>query len=141
MILRLIAVGLAPLYLLACQPKVQIVPSEKPIVINLNVKIDQEVRVRTVILLGTSESALAQSQSAKVIVDTAKERGTIGETPAGYLAIVGGETAAERNAMNEINIKRKALYTRKARAENLQVEVVAAIFGEKQILKAFLFII
>jgi len=90
----------------------------------------------TVILLGTSESALAQSQSAKVIVDTAKERGTIGETPAGYLAIVGGETAAERNAMNEINIKRKALYTRKARAENLQVEVVAAIFGEKQILKA-----
>jgi len=46
MILRYIAVGLAPICLLACQPKVQIVPSEKPIVINLNVKIDQEVRVR-----------------------------------------------------------------------------------------------
>ena len=30
----------------ACAPKVQIVAPEKPIVINLNVKIDQEVRVR-----------------------------------------------------------------------------------------------
>lgn len=37
---------LAGLFIIACQPKVQIVPSEKPIVINLNVKIDQEVRVR-----------------------------------------------------------------------------------------------
>ena len=30
----------------ACQPKVQIVPSERPIVINLNVNINQEIRVR-----------------------------------------------------------------------------------------------
>ena len=29
-----------------CQPKLQIVAPDKPIVINLNVKIDQEVRVR-----------------------------------------------------------------------------------------------
>ena len=92
--------------------------------------------VVTVTTLGASEPAYAQTQSAKSVVDAAKARGTIGETPAGYLAVVGGETAAERNAMNEINIGRKALYTRKARDENLQVEVVAAIFGEKQILKA-----
>ena len=49
---------------------------------------------------------------------------------------MSGETAAERNAMNESNIRRKALYTRKALQENLQVEVIAAVFGEKQILKA-----
>ena len=30
----------------ACQPKVQIVPSKDPIVINLNVNINQEIRVR-----------------------------------------------------------------------------------------------
>lgn len=30
----------------SCQPKVQIVPSEKPIVIELNVNINQEIRVR-----------------------------------------------------------------------------------------------
>lgn len=32
--------------LTGCSPKVQIVPSDKPIRIELNVKIDQEVRVR-----------------------------------------------------------------------------------------------
>ncbi len=32
--------------LAACQPKVQIVPSDKPIVIELNVNINQEIRVR-----------------------------------------------------------------------------------------------
>jgi len=36
-----LAAGLA-----ACQPKVQLVAPEKPIQIQLNVKIDQEVRVR-----------------------------------------------------------------------------------------------
>ena len=30
----------------ACQPKVQIMAPDKPIEINLNVKIDQEIRVR-----------------------------------------------------------------------------------------------
>lgn len=30
----------------ACQPKLQIIAPDKPIEINLNVKIDQEVRVR-----------------------------------------------------------------------------------------------
>lgn len=29
-----------------CQPKVQIVPSDRPIVIELNVNINQEIRVR-----------------------------------------------------------------------------------------------
>lgn len=32
--------------LAACQPKVQIVAPDKPIEINLNVKIDQEIRVK-----------------------------------------------------------------------------------------------
>jgi len=80
--------------------------------------------------------AVAQAQSAKTIVDNAISRGAIGETSGGYLDGTGKETAAERNAMNEINIARKALYTKKARDENLQVEVVAAIFGEKQLAKA-----
>jgi len=86
----------------------------------------------------TSTPAVAQSQSAKSVVDSAKAKGVIGETIAGYLAETGSGSisAAERAAMNEINIGRKSIYTRKARAENLQVEVVAAVFGEKQIAKA-----
>lgn len=46
MTVRTIALVSASLFFIACQPKVEIVPSDKPIVINLNVKIDQEVRVR-----------------------------------------------------------------------------------------------
>jgi hypothetical protein len=33
-------------YLAACTPKVQVEPPDKPITINLNVKIDHEVRVK-----------------------------------------------------------------------------------------------
>ncbi len=38
--------AVAGLGLSACQPKVQIMAPDKPIEINLNVKIDQEIRVR-----------------------------------------------------------------------------------------------
>ena len=37
---------MAALALIACQPKVQIEAPKEPIVINLNVKIEQEVRVK-----------------------------------------------------------------------------------------------
>ena len=40
------ALSLAALALIACQPKVQIEAPKEPIVINLNVKIEQEVRVK-----------------------------------------------------------------------------------------------
>lgn len=40
------ALALCGVSFTACSPKVQIVPSDKPIKIELNVKIDQEVRVR-----------------------------------------------------------------------------------------------
>ncbi len=46
MILRPLVMALTVFGLMACSPTVKIEPSDKPIVINLNVKIDQEVRVR-----------------------------------------------------------------------------------------------
>lgn len=81
--------------------------------------------------------AEAQTRNAKQIVDAAKAKGTIGETVAGYLAVAGGSPdSTVINAMNEINIGRKSLYTRKAREENLQIDVVATVFGEKLIADA-----
>ncbi len=41
-----LSTALSLVFLGACAPKVQIVAPDKPIEINLNVKIDQEVRVR-----------------------------------------------------------------------------------------------
>ena len=82
--------------------------------------------------------AQAQVQNAKSIVDNAVSKGLIGETISGYLAPVDGAVVSTgvRNAMNEINIGRKSVYTRLARQQNLSVEVVAALTGEKQIAKA-----
>ena len=82
--------------------------------------------------------AVAQSAGAKAMVDKAKAEGVIGETVGGYLAVVGGAnaTAAQRAAMDEINIGRKAVYTDLARQQNVAVEVVAKLTGEKQVAKA-----
>ncbi len=38
--------GLAALVLAACQPTVKVEAPDKPIVINLNIKIEQEVRIK-----------------------------------------------------------------------------------------------
>ena len=82
--------------------------------------------------------AVAQS-SAKSIVDSAIANGLIGETASGYLALVSGSASQSVvNAMNEINIGRKSLYTRLAREQNVAVEIVADLTGEKQIAKATL---
>ncbi|MDA0739321.1 MAG: YnbE family lipoprotein [Nitrospirae bacterium] len=37
---------LSGLLLLSCTPRIEVAPSEKPITINLNVKIDHEIRVK-----------------------------------------------------------------------------------------------
>ena len=43
---KLLYAAVAMTLVAACQPKVQIVPSDKPIIIELNVNINQEIRVR-----------------------------------------------------------------------------------------------
>lgn len=43
---RALVIMTASMALFACQPTVRIEPPDKPIVINLNVKIEQDVRVR-----------------------------------------------------------------------------------------------
>lgn len=43
---RAYVMGVALLMPAACQPTVKIEPPDKPIVINLNIKIEQEVRIK-----------------------------------------------------------------------------------------------
>ncbi|MEM9599425.1 MAG: YdbL family protein [Pseudomonadota bacterium] len=75
--------------------------------------------------------------NAKSIVDAAKTRGEVGEQIDGYLGIVSAAASADvRAAVNEINIGRKQVYTRLARDQNVRIEVVARLTGEKQIEKA-----
>jgi len=78
----------------------------------------------------TTPTAAAQVGAAKKIVDAAKSQGTVGETIDGYLA---PEVQA---AVNEINIRRKSVYTSLARQKGTSPENVAGVSGEKLVAKA-----
>lgn len=82
--------------------------------------------------LGTNV-AYAQS-SSKAVVDAAKARGDVGEQINGYLGVVEGKSpsADVRAAVNDINIARKAIYTKIAEKDvTASVEDVANLTGEK----------
>lgn len=60
---------------------------------------------------------------------SARASGQIGEKMDGYLGIVGAETAELRRLVNDINIKRRALYAEKAKAANATLEEYALTAG------------
>jgi len=74
---------------------------------------------------GVSGSAWAQRDPA---YEAARAAGQVGEQPDGYLGIVGDATPELRALVNNINIKRKAAYTRGA-AAGATVEQFAFVSG------------
>jgi uncharacterized protein YdbL (DUF1318 family) len=85
----------------------------------------------------TAPTAAAQVGSAKEIVDAAKSEQVVGETIDGYLALIDENASAEvQAAVNEINIRRKSVYTALARDIGTSPENVAGVSGEKLIAKA-----
>lgn len=78
--------------------------------------------------------APASAQSAPQIVEQAKDDGVVGERVDGYLGIVPDEVdAAIKAAVDEINIKRRAAYTRLAAEQGVSVDVVARLTAESLI--------
>jgi len=94
----------------------------------------------SLINLSPENIAYAQTSTAKATVDAAIRRGEVGEQINGYLGIVDGKSpsAAVRNAVSEINIARKAVYTQAASDGVEPAAVYAQLTGEKQIKKAAL---
>lgn len=90
-----------------------------------------------VITVASGTVAHAQS-SAKATVDAAIARGEIGEQVSGYLGVVDGASPSSSvvNAMNEINIARKAVYTEASSGSGQPPSVFAQLTGEKQIKKS-----
>ena len=70
--------------------------------------------------------ALAQRDPA---YDAARSAGQVGEKMDGYLGIVGASTPALQQIVNDINIKRRAVYADKARAANATLEEYALTAG------------
>ncbi|MFM7376611.1 MAG: YdbL family protein [Erythrobacter sp.] len=76
--------------------------------------------------------ALAQRDPA---FDAARAAGKIGEKVDGYVGIVGAETTELRRIVDDINIKRRAVYAERAQATNATIEEYALTIGCQQILK------
>ncbi|HVI99199.1 MAG TPA: YdbL family protein [Sphingomonas sp.] len=74
---------------------------------------------------GLATSAYAQRDPAYA---KARAAGQIGEQPDGYLGIVGAATADLKALVNNINIQRKAAYTKQA-ANGATVEQMAFVAG------------
>ena len=80
---------------------------------------------------GIASPAFAQRDPAYA---AARAAGQVGEKMDGYLGIVGAETAELRRIVNDINIKRRAVYAERAQANNATLEEYALTAGCQAIL-------
>ena len=73
--------------------------------------------------------AVAAAQARDPVYAAARASGQIGEKMDGYLGYVGSPALTLRAVVEDINIKRKAVYAEKARANNATVEEYALTSG------------
>ncbi len=79
----------------------------------------------TMVATGAVGVAHAQRDPA---YEAAREAGQVGDKVDGYLGIVGSATPALQSMVNDINIRRKAAYTKRA-ANSASVEQFAFVSG------------
>ena len=82
-------------------------------------------------IAGLAVPALAQRDPAYA---AARASGKVGEKIDGYLGIVGSGDAALQAIVNDINIKRRAVYAEKAKAANATLDEYALTAGCQAIL-------
>ena len=75
---------------------------------------------------GLAAPASAQRDPA---YEAARASGQVGEKMDGYLGIVGGADAALRRLVDDLNIKRRAVFADKAKAANATLEEYAFTAG------------
>ena len=80
---------------------------------------------------GLATPAFAQRDPAYA---AARSAGQVGEKMDGYLCIVGPSTPELRRLVNDINIKRRAVYAERAKATNATLEEYALTAGCQAIL-------
>ncbi|MEO1222430.1 MAG: YdbL family protein [Pseudomonadota bacterium] len=85
-----------------------------------------------VVLFGLAAPASAQRDPEYA---AARANGSVGEQTDGYLGIVGQATPALRDMVNDINIKRRAVYTERARSNQTTIEVYSTTSGCQAIMR------
>ena len=74
-------------------------------------------------------SAPAQAQQRDPAYAAARSSGEVGEKMDGYLGIVGAATPALQRLVDDINIRRRAVYAERAQAENATLQEYAFTAG------------
>ncbi|MFO6447594.1 YdbL family protein [Erythrobacter sp. NE805] len=74
-------------------------------------------------------AAPALAQQRDPAYAAARAEGTVGEQPDGYLGIVGSASPALQRLVDDINIKRRAVYADGAQKNNATLEAYAAAAG------------
>lgn len=71
----------------------------------------------------------AYAQGRDPVYAAAREAGQVGEKMDGYLGIVGSGTPQLRAVVDDLNIKRRAVYSQKAQAQHATIEEYAFTSG------------
>lgn len=96
-----------------------------------------DLTLRRGLTLGVAALALATAATSGTVAaqgrnpayESARRSGLIGERPDGYLGYVAAPSANLRGIVEDINIKRKAVYAQQARANSATVEEYALTAG------------
>lgn len=91
--------------------------------------------MRSFVLAGIAALAVAGAMAAPALAQrdpayaAARAAGKVGEQPDGYLGIVGAADPALQRLVDDINIKRRAVYAEKAKENNATLEAYALTAG------------
>jgi hypothetical protein len=92
--------------------------------------------MRSSVLAGLAALAVIGAAAVPVIAQqrdpayaAARSQGKVGEQPDGYLGIVGAADPTLQRVVDDINIKRRAVYAEKARENNATLEAYALTAG------------
>ena len=93
-------------------------------------------KITTIVAATLASISLAAPASAQrdPAYAAARAAGTVGERIDGYLGMVGTGSPALQAVVNDINIKRRALYSQKAQAANATLDEYALTAGCQAIL-------
>ncbi|MDF0675612.1 MAG: YnbE family lipoprotein [Nitrospira sp.] len=118
------------LTLAACTPRGEVAAPEKPITINLNVKIDHEIRLK----VDKDLDQILSNESG--LLDEAKGKGVVGEKSNGYLGAVDPSNAEAQAVLVGVNQKRRQAYEDIAKRNLISVQTVETLAGDKFIQNA-----
>jgi hypothetical protein len=86
-------------------------------------------KLRRLAIASGAFALLAAGAAIAADYNSAKAAGQIGEKMDGYVAVVGAGSPELRKIVDDINIKRKAVYAQKAQAQHATVEEYAFTSG------------